>query len=138
MGKVKKNVNLGVLGVSPCVSKGVPWSCLDFDLRTLYSLPNAIGGRCGIHYEVYNFWAWPLYHTLAMSSFPYGLHQGLKTSFLGNKFFLGSLDQRMALGVPSCLTSNLRVRRPLSGSSSSKSNLSHWLYFFFQWWLQGY
>jgi hypothetical protein len=29
MGKVKKKVNLGVLGVSPYVSKGVPWSCLN-------------------------------------------------------------------------------------------------------------
>jgi len=29
MGKVKKKMNLEVLKVSPYVSKGVPWSCLD-------------------------------------------------------------------------------------------------------------
>jgi hypothetical protein len=29
MGKVKKKVNLGVLGMSPYISKGVPQSCLD-------------------------------------------------------------------------------------------------------------
>jgi len=29
MGKVKKKVNLGVLGMNPYVSKGVPKSCLD-------------------------------------------------------------------------------------------------------------
>jgi hypothetical protein len=29
MGKVKKNVNFGILGVNPYVPEGVPQSCLD-------------------------------------------------------------------------------------------------------------
>ncbi len=40
MGKMKKKVNLGVLGVSLYVSKGLPQSCLDPNIDLLLSMPS--------------------------------------------------------------------------------------------------
>jgi hypothetical protein len=50
--------------------------------------------------------------------------------FFGKQVFSKSLDWRTTSNVPSCLTNNSMVRRPLNGSSLGESNLSHWLYFF--------